>query len=304
MSEGPGSTHEHGDVRSIGVLGRSRHPDVSSCLTRLTDFAAGKDIDLRLEQHLLSSAPADATLLDLDGAPVDLLIALGGDGTLLRAGRLAAGKGVPVVGINVGHLGFLTAFPHAEMEDRLTLVIEGDYVLDRRSMLEAHMVGPDGTAGERLLAWNDFVIHKRGEARVTRLDLRVQEGDDWQDVGSFSGDGLIVSTPTGSTGYSLSAGGPIVVSSVDCVIVTPICPHTLAMRPLVIPGTQQLTVSPLERTEDLVLTADGQVAQEFEAGAHVRIARSDVEIPLVRFADQNFFGTLQRKLNWAARPSG
>ncbi len=166
------------------------------------------------------------------------------------------------------------------------------------------MVGSDGTAGDRLLAWNDFVIHKRGVARVTRLDLRVQEGEDWQEVGSFSGDGLIVSTPTGSTGYSLSAGGPIVVSSVDCVIVTPICPHTLAVRPLVIPGAQSLSVSPLERTEDLVLTADGQIAHEFQTGAQVRIARSDVEIPLVRFADQNFFGTLQRKLSWAARPSG
>ena len=304
MSDGPSSIDGRRDIRSIGVLGRSRHSDVSDCLRRLTDFSVAKGIDLRFEQHLLSSAPADATPLELETGPVDLLIALGGDGTLLRAGRLAAEKKVPVLGINIGHLGFLTALPHPEMEDRLTLVLEGNYVLDQRFMLEAHMVGPDGTAGDRLLAWNDFVIHKRGVARVTRLDLRVQEGEDWQEVGSFSGDGLIVSTPTGSTGYSLSAGGPIVVSSVDCVIVTPICPHTLAVRPLVIPGAQPLSVSPLERTEDLVLTADGQIANEFEAGAHVRISRSDVEIPLVRFADQNFFGTLQRKLNWAARPSG
>jgi NAD+ kinase len=185
---------------------------------------------------------------------------------------------------------------------------------------------------EHLLAWNDFVIHKRGGARVTRLELRVQEivavneadagqgaagagdrasaapGDGaagpWQDMGSFSADGLIVATPTGSTAYSLSAGGPIVVPSVDCLIVTPICPHTLAMRPLVIPATQRVAVRPIERTKDLLVTADGQVAHEFEAGAEIHIEQSEIQIPLVRFSGQNFFGTLQRKLNWAARPSG
>ena len=115
---------------------------------------------------------------------------------------------------------------------------------------------------------------------------------------------MIVATPTGSTAYSLSAGGPIVVPSVDCVIVTPICPHTLAMRPVVLPATQRLAVSPVERTKDLVVTADGQVAHGFEAGEEIHIGRSEVEIPLVRFADQNFFGTIRRKLNWAARPSG
>lgn len=141
---------------------------------------------------------------------------------------------------------------------------------------------------------------------MTRLELRVQEiaGGPWQDMGSFSADGLIVATPTGSTAYSLSAGGPIVVPSVDCLIVTPICPHTLAMRPLVIPATQRVAVRPIERTRDLVVTADGQVAHEFETGAEIHIERSEIQIPLVRFSGQNFFGTLQRKLNWAARPSG
>ena len=123
-------------------------------------------------------------------------------------------------------------------------------------------------------------------------------------MGSFSADGLIVATPTGSTAYSLSAGGPIVVPSVDCLIVTPICPHTLAMRPLVIPATQRVSVGPIERTKDLVVTADGQVVHELGTGAEIHIGRSEIEIPLVRFAGQNFFGTLQRKLNWAARPSG
>ena len=278
--------------------------------------------------------------MDLDADPIDLLIALGGDGTLLRAGRSVAGRDIPVLGVNLGHLGFLTALPQTELEEHLALVLKGDYVLDRRHTLEACIVHDDGSQGELLLAWNDFVIHKRGVARVTRLDLRIQEsaagsrrgadggiggdgedgedgqggrggqdGEDgvhaaWHDMGSFSADGLIVATPTGSTAYSLSAGGPIVVPSVDCLIVTPICPHTLAMRPLVIPATQRVAVSPIERTKDLVVTADGQVGHDFETGTEIHIGRSEIEIPLVRFAEQNFFGTLRRKLNWAARPSG
>lgn len=301
--------------RRIGVVGRPGHEDVPGCVERLATFAEENQIDLSFEEHLTEWAPEGAKRMDLDADPVDLVIALGGDGTLLRAGRSVAGRDIPVLGVNLGHLGFLTALPHAELEEHLALVLNGEYVLDRRATLEARIIHADGSQGEPFLAWNDFVIHKRGVARVTRLDLRIRnsadgasggggEDGDWQDMGSFSADGLIVATPTGSTAYSLSAGGPIVVPSVDCLIVTPICPHTLAMRPLVISATQRVAVSPIERTKDLVVTADGQVTHEFESGAEVHIGRSDIEIPLVRFAGQNFFGTLQRKLNWAARPSG
>lgn len=300
-------------LQRIGVIGRPEHDDVPQCVERLVRFAEENRIDLSFEEHLTEWAPEGAKAMDLDAEPIDLLIALGGDGTLLRAGRSVAGRGIPVLGVNLGHLGFLTALPEAELEGHLALVLKGEYLLDRRHTLEAHLVHADGSPGEPLIAWNDFVIHKRGVARVTRLELRIQEtgadgeggGDGaWQDMGSFSADGLIVATPTGSTAYSLSAGGPIVVPSVDCLIITPICPHTLAMRPLVIPATQRVAVSPIERTKDLVVTADGQVAHEFETGAEIHIGRSETQIPLVRFAGQNFFRTLQRKLNWAARPYG
>ena len=299
MGEGAG-------LRRIGVVGRKEHDDVPGCVEQLASFAHESQIDVSFEEHLIEWAPEGAKALDLEAEPLDLLIALGGDGTLLRAGRSVAGREIPVLGVNLGHLGFLTALPHTELEQHLGLVSKGDYRLDRRSTLGAHIVNADGSEAEHLLAWNDFVIHKRGGARVTRLELRVQEiaGGPWQDMGSFSADGLIVATPTGSTAYSLSAGGPIVVPSVDCLIVTPICPHTLAMRPLVIPATQRVAVRPIERTKDLVVTADGQVAHEFETGAEIHIERSEIQIPLVRFSGQNFFGTLQRKLNWAARPSG
>jgi NAD+ kinase len=296
------------EIKRIGVLGRSAHEDVPDCVARIARFAADNTLDIRYEEHLLAHIPEGAKALNLDDEAVDFLIAFGGDGTLLRAGRMAAGRDIPVLGVNVGHLGFLTALPLGEMEERLTRVLGGDFVLDRRFMVEAKLIRSGGVEDEPILAWNDFVIHKRGVARVTRLGLRVSEGGNWpeawQEVGSFSGDGLIVSTPTGSTAYSLSAGGPIVVPTVDCLVATPVCPHTLAVRPLVLPGSQILAVSPLERTDDLVLTADGQMAYELEMGMEVQFTRSSVEVPLVRFSDQNFFGTLQRKLNWAARPSG
>ena len=322
---------QEGGLRRIGVVGRPDNEAVPGCVERLARFANENQIELSFEEHLTDLAPAGTKSMDLDAEPIDLLIALGGDGTLLRAGRSVAGRDIPVLGVNLGHLGFLTALPQAELEEHLALVLNGDYRLDRRYTLEARIVQADGSQGEPMLAWNDFVIHKRGGASVTRLDLRVQEraaprtngtngtngadGADganggaeedgaWQDMGSFSADGLIVATPTGSTAYSLSAGGPIVVPSVDCLVVTPICPHTLAMRPLVVPGTQRIAVSPIERTKDLVVTADGQIANDFETGAEIHIGRSEIKIPLVRFAGQNFFGTLQRKLNWAARPAG
>ena len=303
----------------IGIVGRPEHEDVPGCVRRVASFAREHEIVLSLEEHLVSIAPEGVKQMDLEADPVDLIIALGGDGTLLRAGRSIAGKDIPILGVNLGHLGFLTALAQTELEEHLGLLMSGDYVLDRRYTLEARILHADGSEGETLLAWNDFVIHKRGGARVTRLDLRVKEnrvgvageadvsqgrdGEDWQHMGSFSADGLIVATPTGSTAYSLSAGGPIVVPSVDCLIITPICPHTLAMRPLVIPATQCVAVSPIERTKDLVVTADGQVVQDFPADAEVHIGRSEIEIPLVRFAGQNFFGTLQKKLNWLASPS-
>ncbi len=306
-------------LRRIGVVGRAENVEVPGCVEQLARFANDNQIDLSFEEGLSGLAPEGSEVMDLDADPIDLLVALGGDGTLLRAGRSVAGRDIPVLGVNLGHLGFLTALPQAELEEHLALVLNGDYRLDRRYTLEARIIHADGSEGEPILAWNDFVIHKRGAARVTRLDLRVQEtaaartnaadgsnggageGSAWQDMGSFSADGLIVATPTGSTAYSLSAGGPIVVPSVDCLIVTPICPHTLAMRPLVIPGTQRVAVSPIERAEDLVVTADGQVTNDLETGAEIHIERSEIEVQLVRFAGQNFFGTLQRKLNWAAR---
>jgi NAD+ kinase len=287
-------------IQTLGVVGRDGHDDLQRVVDRLRHFADQHGLDLVFEEKLreVSTGAAHA---DLNETRADLLVALGGDGTLLRAGRIAADWGIPVLGINLGRLGFLTASPEPDMESRLGMVLAGEYDLDRRSMLEA-TVARDGVETSVRLAWNDFVLHKRGVARVTLLDLRVETGGGVADLGSISGDGLIIATPTGSTAYSLSAGGPIVTPAVDCMLLTPICPHTLAARPLVVPGDQTVAIRSLDESTDLVLTVDGQVAEEIASGDEIRIRVSGVSVPLVRFPDQNFYSTIRKKLRWAARP--
>jgi NAD+ kinase len=225
---------------------------------------------------------------------VDLLVTLGGDGTLLWGARLVAERGVPVLGVNLGHMGFLTSVPHDEVEDAFDRLFKGDYVVDSRSTLEARLVGENGSEHARYLALNDFVIHKRGMARVTRLELLVGEGEEQEEIGGFSGDGVVLSTPTGSTAYSLSAGGPIVAPGMNCITVTPICPHTLAVRPLVISSAETLTVLPLERGGTLVLTVDGQEEAELSSGESVVVRQADARVDLIRIPGQTFFSTLRQ----------
>jgi len=288
----------------IGILGHSVSQDLPECLESLVTFCQKKNLEILLEPALLKYAPENIEELDLEKKRVDFLIALGGDGTLLRAGRMASGMNIPVLGVNLGHLGFLTALPKNDLEGCLQQIIDGDYVLDVRSMLDAQIVHEDGSEGEPLLAWNDFVIHKSGLASVTRLGLRIKKSNDWNEMGSFAGDGLVVGTPTGSTAYSLSAGGPIVDPSVECFLVTPICPHTLNIRPMIIPGSSKVAVDSVERAENLVLTADGQVALDVPPGSTIYIKQSEINIHLVRFPGQNFFDTLRHKLNWAGESLG
>ena len=187
----------------------------------------------------------------------------------------------------------------------ISLVGDRETLPDRPAIavLEASVRHADGTESRRFLALNDFVIHKGGVARVTRLSLSVGLSNGHDEIGSFSGDGVILSTPTGSTAYSLSAGGPIVVPEVACIIVTPICPHSLGLRPLVIPAEDSVEVTPLDRTAELVLTVDGQFGVDLGAGDSIRVKRGDITVQLVRFPGQTFFSTLRRKLNWGAPPT-
>ncbi len=289
-------------VRRIGAVLRKRNPELPGVVARLDTFCRSRGVELCVERKDLSMAPSGAEVLDLDEEPLDLVVALGGDGTLLRAVHLVAGRDVPVLGINLGQLGFLTSTAEADMEIGLAQVLDGEAEMERRQTLAATVVSPDGETRLSYFALNDFVVHTRGAAQVTPLELSVGNGARRDQIGSFSADGVILASPTGSTAYSLSAGGPIIVPAMDCIVVTAICPHSLTVRPLVVPAADPIIVRPLDPDHELHLTVDGQAAHRLEAGEAVHVSRGEHDVPLVHLKGQTFFRTMRRKLNWAARP--
>lgn len=280
--------------RRIGVVGHPRYAVFAEALARLVSLARREGAELYFEDRLLEAEAGGRDLTPEVIPSLDLMLTLGGDGTLLRGARVVAHESVPVLGINLGHLGFLTSAAPDEMERALAMWFAGDFTLDERMALWISFSEPDGTDGGGYLALNDAVLHKGGAARVIRL-LVCASGEE---VGTYSADGIILSTPTGSTAYSLSAGGPIVSPSVHCIVATPICPHTLGVRPLVLPADETVTVDVLSPTEELILTIDGQEHERLTPGARIVVSRAPDPVRLVRFAGQTFFSTLRRKLNW------
>ena len=254
-----------------------------------------------VEPALTPAAP-DLDTVDLHTQNVHLVISLGGDGTLLRTARAVFEREIPVLGINLGYLGFLTSVSAEGLEEGLRAVLAGDFTLERRQTLHAEVLTPTGEVRETYSALNDVVVHKPGAAQVARLDLWVGPQDDLEEIGSFSGDGVILSTPTGSTAYSLSAGGPIIVPNLPCFVVTPILPHTLALRPVVVPGDGEITVTALDRRESLFVTVDGQDGGPVGHDERVVVRMGTFRVGLVRLPGHSFFATLRQKLSWAAGP--
>ncbi len=202
----------------------------------------------------------------------------------------------PVLGVNLGHLGFLTAIAPDELEPHIERLFAGDYWLDVRLTLETRVVRANGDVSAHVTL-NDAVLHKGGLARIVRL--AVQVGPDDQVIATYSADGIILATPTGSTAYSLAANGPVVDPSVECILATPICPHMLVIRPLVLPANAVVTVRSLSRTAELILTVDGRDGERLGPEDRLVISRGEPTVPLVRFPGQSFFSTLRRKLNWS-----
>jgi NAD+ kinase len=276
------------------VVGHPRYGHFDDAFSRLVALARGEGAELYFESALAEREAEGGSLAEGMAAGLDLMLTLGGDGTLLRGARLVAHAGVPVLGINLGHLGFLTSAAPDELERALGMWFAGDFELDERMALAVRFSRADGAEGGEHLALNDAVLHKGGAARVIRLLVRADD----EEVATYSADGIILSTPTGSTAYSLSAGGPIVSPSVHCIVATPICPHTLGVRPLVLPAEATVTVEVLSPTEELILTLDGQEHERLLPGARIVVSRAPNAVKLVRFPGQTFFSTLRRKFNW------
>jgi NAD+ kinase len=233
-------------------------------------------------------------------ASVDLVIVLGGDGTLLAtAGRLArVGARVPILAINFGSLGFLTETTRPELDASLEAALDGTSPIDERGMLQAEIIRA-GAVREQAPIVNDVVVTRGAPSRMTDLSVSVDD----QFVARFKADGLIVATATGSTAYNLSAGGPIVHPGVDAMLLTPIAPHTLTNRPVVIPATSVLTVQPLseEGGTDVYVTMDGQAGFPLSREDAVRVRRSAISLRLIRPTTRSYFEVLRQKLKWAER---
>lgn len=278
----------------MGVVGHPRYSQLHSVLDRLLAFAVREELDLWFEDGLFPVGGEARVLTAERCGDLDLLIVLGGDGTLLRGARMVAAFGVPVLGVNLGHLGFLTSAAPDELETALAAALSGEVVLDERMTLDVDALGGDGELRGSYMALNDAVLHKGGVARVIRFAVYAHG----EEVGTYSADGIIFSTPTGSTAYSLSAGGPIVSPAVECIIATPICPHTLAVRPLVLPAEETISVEVLSPNPELILTLDGQEGTALRPGDRVVVRKGSTRVRLVRFPGQTFFSTLRRKLRW------
>jgi len=280
---------------NVGVVGNPSYRDLKTILAHLTQAAPRLGVTLFTEPEIgpLWPAPRPAPL---EAAPaLDCLLTLGGDGTLLRGARTLNGAGTPILGVNLGRVGFLTTASSQTLDWALDALVRHAFATESRLALSPCIEDKQGRSRAEPVVLNDAVVHKGGVARVIRLRVSV-DGDE---VGQYSADGIVVATPTGSTAYALSAGGPIVVPSVDAIVVAAICPHTLAVRPLVVPSHAAVTVEPIGAwSEDVLVSFDGQVGTTMRPGERLVVKRAPHPVVLVRLGPEGFFARMRTKLNW------
>jgi NAD+ kinase len=285
-------------VTRFGIVTKPGAAKAQGVVERLLDWLAARGHAVVLEKETAGLVPA-ATVSSVGKAELpaqaDLIVVLGGDGTLLSMARAVGDLGVPLLGVNLGELGFLTATTLDEMFPALEAWLAGRMAIDERMMLTARVLRGGQAIGE-YAALNDVVITKSAMSRIVNLSVSV-EG---QYATAYRADGLIISTPTGSTAYSLSAGGPILFPSMDAIVLTPICSHTLTNRPIVLPAGQRVEVT-LLTDQEVMVTVDGQVGLNLREGDTVEVRQATARIRLVRFPQQEFFSVLRTKLKWGER---
>ena len=283
--------------KSVGILTKPKLPEDKSTLHDVVTWLRARSIDVILDA-------TSASLLGEQGgyqktqlaSKADVLLVLGGDGTMLNAARLAGERSIPILGVNMGGLGFLTEVRLENLYPSLERVFANDFVLDERLMLRTH-IHRHGEAVAQGVVLNDVVISKGTLARMIELKIAIQG----RFVTNLRGDGLIVSSPTGSTAYSLSAGGPIIDPAVQSLILTPICPHTLTHRPLIVPGNVEIDVTLTSKDDGAMATLDGQVGVAITQGDTVVIQTSEQRTRLIRFPESNYYDVLREKLKWGDR---
>ena len=293
----PGGPRRLPPPRRVGIVGKPHHPQLREVVEHIGRRLAALGIAVVVEERTAPwedlALPRVASLLD---AGLDLVVVLGGDGTLIAAARVAQAADLPLLGVNLGSLGFLTETALDRLDPVLDAVCAGACTIEERMMLEVvvrHAAGEHGP----FVVLNDAVINKSALARMIEMEAAV----DGEYLTTYRADGLIVSTPTGSTAYSLSAGGPIVHPAMGAIVVTPICPHTLTNRSLVVPDEARVEVVIRSVGQDIHLTLDGQLGVELGAEDRVRIRKGAARTRLVHCPDRGWFSVLRQKLKWGER---
>jgi NAD+ kinase len=284
-------------IRKAGIVVKPRHRRSREIAAKLVRWLERQKVEAVMDHQTAALlAKRDGCERAAMASASDLLIVVGGDGTLLSVARSMGAARTPIFGVNMGSLGFLTEIPLQEMFPVLEAVLSGHYQIDERMRLRVSIM-----RGDRELArhdiLNDVVINKSALARILNIDVHV----DGTYIATYRADGMILSTPTGSTAYSLSAGGPITEPSVAAFILSPICPHTLSNRPLVLPRQSKVELSLRNSHEDVYVTIDGQVGFPLEADDTVRARRAPSPVRLVRSPGRNYFEVLRQRLKWHGR---
>ena len=285
-------------IRTVGIISKPKKEDICAVVPPLVEWLRARSVEVAWDKETAACLAGDGPSVPREELPAraDLLVVLGGDGTLLATARLLEGRTVPVLPVNLGALGFLASTTLDEMYAILEQVLAGKHRVSERMLLLAE-VQRGGQVAHRQRALNDAVLNKAALARITDFDLYLDDGY----VCSYKGDGLIISTPTGSTAYSLAAGGPILFPVLNAFVITPICPHSLTNRPLVVPDTMKLRVEFHGGEESVYLTLDGQVGFELKHGDVVSVRKDDHVLRLVRPSRKTYFEILRNKLKWGAR---
>lgn len=282
----------------FGLIANTRRVGAGEAISECVRWIAEHNHSVVVSQDLSSFAPSGVAIAHPRelSAKVDVLISMGGDGTLLSAARLVGNSGTPILGVNLGALGFLTQRSRDELADALQSIVRGDYLVEERMALKADIQG--NAALPEHFALNDVVINHGPISRVITIALRANN----EDVVTFSADGLIVATPTGSTAYSLAAGGPVLRPTMRAIIATPISAFALSVRPMVFSPEDILEVRLLTVGREASLTLDGQVMVPITATDKLTVTKADFNVRFIVFKDNSFYSVLKRKLNWGVTP--
>ena len=287
-------------IKRIGIVLKPHQPDALKTICEIVSWVSQRGLEMvgtpELERERIeheTGCAVESVPEDQLASVVDLIMVLGGDGTMIATARMLGDTEVPVLGVNYGGLGYLAEFRVEEIFTALETILEGNYRLDKRVMLAVELWrGADRITNNRVL--NDVVINKSALARIIEIEASLND----QFVNSFRADGLIVSTPTGSTAYNLSAGGPVIFPSMNAIVVTPICPFTLSNRPIVVPDSAVIELCLKTDNEDVALTLDGQVGFPLQVEDRVLIKKSATTFNLIQPMNRNYFEVLRTKLKW------